>query len=95
MKKYLSAACLTFALASGASARNVDSQSDWVLLTLGWANGQGAEALNAGPVPEFSDQAACQAALKRALQKDAGLSHAQGGGNMYLCTPLSAWRVAL
>ena len=94
MKKYLIAACAALALASNASARDVNSQSDWVLLTLGWANGEGAETLSAGLVPEFSNKGACQAALRRALQKDARLSHAEGGGNMYLCTPLSDWSVA-
>jgi hypothetical protein len=94
MKKYLLAAGATLALASSVSARDVNSTTDWVLLTLGWANGEGAETLSAGPVPEFSSQSACQAALRRALQKNAHLSHAEGGGNMYLCTPLSAWHVA-
>ncbi len=94
MKKYLLAACATLALASSVSARDVNSMTDWALLTLGWANGEGAETLSAGLVPEFSSQGACQAAVRRALQKDAHLSHAEGGGNMYLCTPLSAWHVA-
>lgn len=94
MKKYLLAACVTLTLASSTSARDVDSTSDWVLLTLGWANGEGAETLSAGLIPEFANQSACQAAMKRALQKDARLSHAEGGGNMFLCTPLSAWHVA-
>lgn len=92
MKKFLLAACATLA-ASIASARDVNSTTDWVLLTLGWANGEGAETLSAGLVPEFPSQGACQAALRRALQKDAHLSHAEEGGNMYLCTPLSAWHV--
>jgi hypothetical protein len=92
VKRYLLAAVTTLALTSGASA--TDSQNDWVLLTLGWANGSGAETLRAGLVPEFRTQAGCQVALGRALQKDARLSHAEGGGNMYLCSPLSAWSVA-
>ncbi len=71
MKKYLLAVCATLALASSVSARDVNSMTDWVLLTLGWANGEGAETLSAGLVPEFSNQGACQAALRRALQKDA------------------------
>jgi hypothetical protein len=91
MKKYLLAACAALAPVSGASARDVNSMTDWVF---GWANGEGAETLSAGLVPEFATQGACQAALRRALQKDAHLSHAEGGGNMYLCTPLSAWHVA-
>jgi hypothetical protein len=94
MKKYLLAACVTLTLASSTSARDVDSMNDWVLLTLGWVNGEGAETFSAGLVPEFSNQGACQAALRRALQKDAHLSHAEGGGNVFLCTPLSAWHVA-
>jgi hypothetical protein len=93
VKKYLLAAW-SLALVSGASARDVNSTTDWVLLTLGWANGEGAETLSAGLIPEFSNQGTCQAALRRALQKNAHLSHAEGGGNMYLCTPLSSWHVA-
>jgi hypothetical protein len=94
MKKCLLATCVTLALASSASARDVNSTSDWVMLTLGWQNGEGAETLSAGLVPEFPNQGACQAALRRELQKDAHLSHAEGGGKMFLCTPLSAWRVS-
>lgn len=96
MKKYLTAAAAVAALALTlcASARNVDSQNDWVMLTLGWSNGTGAYTMNKGLVPEFANKGQCQVALARALQKDARLSHAEGGGNMYLCTPLSDWSVA-
>jgi hypothetical protein len=90
---------LIFALAlagvvSGASARDVDSENDWVLLTLGWVNNQGAFPVDKGLLPEFKTKGACQVALQRALQKDARLSHAEGGGNMYLCTKLGDWSVA-
>ena len=94
MKKYLTAAVAALALTSSASARDADSQNDWVMLTLGWSNGRGAYAMNKGFVPEFANKGQCQVALARALQIDARLSHAEGGGNIYLCTPLSEWSVA-
>ncbi len=94
MKKYLTAAVAALALTLSSRARDVDSQNDWVMLTLGWSNGTGAYTMNKGFVPEFANKGQCQVALARALQKDARLSHAAGGGNMYLCTPLSDWSVA-
>ncbi len=94
MKKYLAAVVAALALTLSASARDVVWQYDWVLLTLGWSNGMGAYVMNKGFVPEFANKGQCQVAIARALQKDARLSHAEGGGNMYLCTPLSDWSVA-
>ena len=93
MKKYLTAAIAALALTLSASARDVDLQNDWVMLTLGWSNGRGAYTMNKGFVPEFANKEQCQVALAHALQQDARLSHAEGGGNMYLCTPLSDWSV--
>ena len=84
MKKYLTAAVAALALTLSSRARDVDSQNDWVMLTLGWSNGTGAYTMNKGFVPEFANKGQCQVALARALQKDARLSHAAGGGNMYL-----------
>src|SRR5438270_2620000 len=46
MKKYLTAAVAALAVTLCASARNVDSQNDWVMLTLGWSNGTGAYTMN-------------------------------------------------
>ena len=59
MKKYLIAACAALAMVSSTSARGVDSQNDWVLLTLGWSNGTGAYVVTTskgGFVPEFAKQ---------------------------------------
>ena len=91
MTKCLLAAAATLALTSGASA--LDSTNDWVLLSLGWENGAGAVVRTEGLVPEFPTKGACQAVLRRELQKHAGLSHADGGGDYYLCTHLSDWAV--
>jgi opacity protein-like surface antigen len=92
MKKYLLAAVAALALTSGASARDVDPTSDWVLLTLGWQNGEGATMQTPpGLVPEFATKAACQAVLRRELQQNRLLSHAEGGGNGYLCYRVSAF----
>jgi hypothetical protein len=94
MKKYLLAACAMLALASSASA--MDSEKDWVLLELYWANGAGAKPVTDRLVlPEFPTRAACQAALRSELQRHAGLSHAEGGGNYYLCSHLSDWSVSM
>ena len=82
MTKYLLAAVATLALTSGASAQ--DTSDDWVLLSLGWRNGTGPVVRAEGLVPEFPTKGACQAALRRELQKHAGLSHADGGGDYYL-----------
>jgi hypothetical protein len=79
------------ALAIGGPAKAIDSQNDWVMLELYWANGEGAKIAQSGLVPEFPTRAACQAALRRELLNHAGLSHAEGGGNLYLCTPLRSW----
>jgi hypothetical protein len=73
------------------SAQAIDSTNDWVMLELYWANGEGAKIAQTGLVPEFPTKAACQAALRRELLNHAGLSHAEGGGNLYLCTPLRSW----
>jgi hypothetical protein len=73
------------------SAQAIDSGNDWVMLELYWANGEGAKIAQTGLVPEFPTKAACQAALRRELLNHAGLSHAEGGGNLYLCTPLRSW----
>jgi hypothetical protein len=82
------------ALASSANARDVDSANDWVMITLAWANNRGAYIPKAGMVPEFPNQLACQTALLRELQRDLPLSHAEGGGKMFLCSPLSLFRTS-
>jgi hypothetical protein len=75
-EKYLTAAVAALALTLSASARDVDSHNDWVMLALGWSNGTGAYTMNKGFVPEFANKGQCQVALARALQKDARLSQA-------------------
>jgi hypothetical protein len=65
MKKYLIATCAALAMVSSTSARGVDSQNDWVLLTLGWSNGTGAYVVTASKgafVPEFANKGQCQVA---------------------------------
>jgi hypothetical protein len=95
MKKLLLAAIATSALLAS-PARAIDSENDWVMLELYWANGEGAEIATHGRlVPEFPDGKVCNEALRRELLNHAGLSHAEGGGNLYLCTPLRAWKVAM
>jgi hypothetical protein len=82
MKPLILAAVAAVTLAGSAQA--IDS-------TNYWANGEGAKIAQTGLVPEFPTRAACQAALRRELLNHAGLSHAEGGGNLYLCTPLRSW----
>jgi hypothetical protein len=77
----------------------------WVLLGLGASMGQAVFQrdtakdaditipLDGGDVPIFETKAACQAALRRAIKKYEGLSHAQGNYGMYLCTNYATWMV--
>jgi hypothetical protein len=93
MKKLLlAAATLSAFLATPTVA--IDSENDWVMLELYWANGEGAEMATKGLVPEFPNGKVCNEALRRELLNHAGLSHADGGGNLYMCTPLKAWKYA-
>jgi hypothetical protein len=103
MKKYLLAAVAALALASNVTAANaqLDSETNWLLLGLDWESGAGVVVRDiptdipnvVGRGPLFATQRACQAALRRVVQKYAGLSHAQGGGGLYLCSPLRNWTV--
>ncbi len=71
----------------------------WVLL--GLTGGMGAvfmrdTALDTGTpsdegLPVYQTKAACEAALRHAIQKYAGLSHAEGNYGMYLCSNLLTW----
>jgi hypothetical protein len=89
VKKLILAAAAALALSGPAQA--IDSENDWVMLELYWANGEGAKMVTQGLVPEFPTKGACEAALRRELLNHAGLSHAAGGGNLYQCTPLRGW----
>ena len=103
MKKYLLAAVAALALASNVTTASaqLDSETNWLLLGLDWENGAGvvvrdmpADLPNVvGRGPLFATQRACQAALRRVVQKYAGLSHAEGNGGYYLCTSLRSWTV--
>jgi hypothetical protein len=42
-------------------------------------------------LPVFPTLAACQAALRHAIQKYAGLSHAAGNNGLFLCTDWRTW----
>ena len=90
MKKYLDAAAPNrVGAATNVTAANaqLDSETNWLLLGLDWENGAGvvvrdmpADIPNVvGRGPLFATQRACQAALRRVVQKYAGLSHAEGG----------------
>jgi hypothetical protein len=91
-KLLLAAAALSAFLATPTVA--IDSENDWVMLELYWANGEGAEMATKGLVPEFPNGKVCNEALRRELLNHAGLSHADGGGNLYMCSPLKAWKYA-
>ena len=94
------AAITALALASNVRT-NAQSETNWLLLGLDWENGAGvvvrdmpADIPNVvGRGPLFATQRACQAAQRRVVQKYAELSHAEGGGGLYLCSPLRNWTV--
>jgi hypothetical protein len=42
-------------------------------------------------LPVYSSKAACQAALRHAIQKYSGRSHAEGNYGSFLCTDFTTW----
>jgi hypothetical protein len=42
-------------------------------------------------LPVYSTKAACQAALRHAIQKYSGRSHAEGNYGSFLCTDFTTW----
>jgi hypothetical protein len=99
----LLAAVAVLALGGSASAQHGDD--DWVLLGLDWENGDGMSVRDMGPeadmpnvglghAPLFATQRACRAALRHVLQKYANVSHAGGGGGLYLCSRVRDWAVS-
>ena len=106
MKRYPLALVATVMLISGLAIaqEGYDSETSWVLLGLDWENGGGvavrnmseeADVSNVGPAPLFRTQRACQAAMRHAIQKFSGRSHADGGGGYYLCSQLRNWTIAM
>jgi hypothetical protein len=43
-------------------------------------------------LPVYQTKAACEVALRHAIQKYAGRSHAEGNFGSFLCTDIRAWR---
>lgn len=43
-------------------------------------------------LPVYQTKAACEAALRHAIQKYSGKSHAEGNYGSYLCTDIRTWR---
>ena len=42
-------------------------------------------------LPVYSTKAACQTAMRRAIQKYSGRSHAEGNFGSFLCTDFTTW----
>ena len=55
------------------------------------ARDAGAVSVYGEGLPVFPTRAACQVALRRAIQKYAGRSHAEGNYGNFLCTDIRAW----
>jgi len=93
MKRIALAVASVLAL-TGVTAAQETWENKWVLLTLGWSNGSGAYPnMGRGLLPSFMTKGECEIALGRALEQNHRLSHAAGGGNMYLCSNLDDWAV--
>lgn len=101
-KRILMVAATAWLLVVG-SARG-DSRNDphpWVLLGLDVHQGavterDTAEDANTTSIygeglPVFQSKADCQAALRRAIQKYAERSHAEGNFGNFLCTDIRTW----
>jgi hypothetical protein len=81
---------LLFVLATLATwpAHALDSTSDYVLVSIGWANGSGAYIAHNGTLPEYASREDCQAAMRKVLAREVNRSHAEGGGTGYKCIRL-------
>ena len=103
--KLLAAAAVAGILASGlARAAPPDCYSPphtWVLLGLDvhmgavtmrdTARDADTVSICGEGLPVYSTKAACQAALRHAIQKYSGRSHAEGNYGSFLCTDFTTW----
>ena len=55
------AAAMIAASVLPATAKDIDSQTDFVMLTLGWTNNEGAYIVSKGYLPEFANASLCNA----------------------------------
>ena len=78
-----------------------DEPHPWVLLGLDVHQGAVTErdttrdadtiSIYGEGLPVYETKTACQAALRRAIQKYAGRSHAEGNFGSFLCTDIRTW----
>jgi hypothetical protein len=102
MPKISAAATIVGILISGsATADSLAAPHPWVLLGLDVHMGavtmrdtaKDADTISAygEGLPVYQTKAACQTALRHAIRKYAGLSHAEGNYGNFLCSDIRTW----
>jgi hypothetical protein len=91
-----------FVLRSLARADCISAPHDWVLLGIDvhmgavsvrdTAKDTDTISVCGEGLPVYQTKAACEVALRHAIQKYSGKSHAEGNFGSYLCTDIRTWR---
>jgi hypothetical protein len=102
LTKVVPAAALTCILLTGSATGALPSEThSWVLLGLDvnmgavtvrdTARDADTTSVYGEGLPVFETRAACQAALRHAVRKYAGRSHAEGNYGSFLCADIRTW----
>ena len=104
MKKLFLVTAIGISAAVPPAQADLPPESPWVLLGLDvfmglvtprdTARDADTVSVYGAGLPVFQTAAACQAALRHAIQKYAGLPHAQGNSGRYLCVDWRTWAVS-